>query len=606
MAKNTGLPDRSEVLEENTWKMEDMFSSDEVWEEEYQKLEKDMERLSVYQGKLGDSADSLYQALCCYSDMACRLERIVVYANQKLHQDTRNGKYQGFAGKARNLEVKFDGVSAYLEPEILTIREDLLREYLKSGNGIVEFQQYIDNLLRQKEHILSKEIEEILSMTGEFSNTADDVYAMFNNADIKFPSILNENKEEALLSHGTFISYLQSKDRRVRKEAMEKYYMPYQEHENVLAELYTANAKKDAFYAKVRHYHSAREASLSKSNIPLAVYDNLIETIHDNFPAFYKYVKLRKRALQVEELHMYDSYVPLIQEIEKKIPFEKAKEMVKEGLKPMGEDYLAKLEEGFENRWIDIYENQGKRSGAYSWGAYGVHPYVLLNYNDSLNNVFTLAHEMGHALHSYYSDSNQNYINAAYRLFVAEVASTCNESLLIQDMLKKTEDKKEKMYLINYFLDKFKGTMFRQTMFAEFEKITHDMVERGENLTKEVLKKIYHELNELYFGPDMIVDEQIDMEWARIPHFYNSFYVYQYATGFSAAIALSKRILELGEAGVRDYMKFLTGGCAKYPIELLKDAGVDMESPKPVKDAMAVFEDFVNQLEQLMDEKDGI
>lgn len=606
MAKNTGLPDRNEVLEENTWKMEDMFSSDEVWEEEYQKLEKDMERLSVYQGKLGDSADSLYQALCCYSDMACRLERIVVYANQKLHQDTRNGKYQGFAGKARNLEVKFDGVSAYLEPEILTIREDLLREYLESGNGIVEFQQYIDNLLRQKEHILSKEIEEILSMTGEFSNTADDVYAMFNNADIKFPSILNENKEEALLSHGTFISYLQSKDRRVRKEAMEKYYMPYQEHENVLAELYTANAKKDAFYAKVRHYHSAREASLSKSNIPLAVYDNLIETIHDNFPAFYKYVKLRKRALQVEELHMYDSYVPLIQEIEKKIPFEKAKEMVKEGLKPMGEDYLAKLEEGFENRWIDIYENQGKRSGAYSWGAYGVHPYVLLNYNDSLNNVFTLAHEMGHALHSYYSDSNQNYINAAYRLFVAEVASTCNESLLIQDMLKKTEDKKEKMYLINYFLDKFKGTMFRQTMFAEFEKITHDMVERGENLTKEVLKKIYHELNELYFGPDMIVDEQIDMEWARIPHFYNSFYVYQYATGFSAAIALSKRILELGEAGVRDYMKFLTGGCAKYPIELLKDAGVDMESPKPVKDAMAVFEDFVNQLEQLMDEEDGI
>lgn len=606
MAKNTGLPDRNEVLEENTWKMEDMFSSDEVWEEEYQKLEKDMERLSVYQGKLGDSADSLYQALCCYSDMACRLERIVVYANQKLHQDTRNGKYQGFAGKARNLEVKFDGVSAYLEPEILTIREDLLREYLESGNGIVEFQQYIDNLLRQKEHILSKEIEEILSMTGEFSNTADDVYAMFNNADIKFPSILNENKEEALLSHGTFISYLQSKDRRVRKEAMEKYYMPYQEHENVLAELYTANAKKDAFYAKVRHYHSAREASLSKSNIPLAVYDNLIETIHDSFPAFYKYVKLRKRALQVEELHMYDSYVPLIQEIEKKIPFEKAKEMVKEGLKPMGEDYLAKLEEGFENRWIDIYENQGKRSGAYSWGAYGVHPYVLLNYNDSLNNVFTLAHEMGHALHSYYSDSNQNYINAAYRLFVAEVASTCNESLLIQDMLKKTEDKKEKMYLINYFLDKFKGTMFRQTMFAEFEKITHDMVERGENLTKEVLKKIYHELNELYFGPDMIVDEQINMEWARIPHFYNSFYVYQYATGFSAAIALSKRILELGEAGVRDYMKFLTGGCAKYPIELLKDAGVDMESPKPVKDAMAVFEDFVNQLEQLMDEEDGI
>ncbi len=605
MATKTKLPDRSEVLEEYTWKMEDMFSSDEAWEEEYQKLEKEMENLSSFQGTLENSAEALYQALRFYSDIACRMERIIVYANQKLHQDTRNGKYQGFAGKAKNLGVKFDGISSYLEPELLEIQEEQLKEYL-ADNKMAEFKQYIGNLLRQKEHVLSKEIEKILSMTGEFSDTADDVYSMFNNADIKFPSVTDENGEEVLLSHGTYISYLENKDRRVRKEALEKYYIPYQEHENVLASLYAANAKKDAFYAKVRHYSSAREASLKNSNIPLSVYDNLIKAVHESFPIFYKYMALRKRALQVEKLHMYDIYVPLIQEQEKKITFEKAKEMVKEGLKPMGEEYLKKLEEGFQNRWIDVYENQGKRSGAYSWGAYGVHPYVLLNYHDSLDNVFTLAHEMGHALHSYYSDANQTYMNAAYKLFVAEVASTCNESLLIQDMLKKTEDRKEKMYLINYFLDKFKGTMFRQTMFAEFEKITHEMVEQGENLTKEGLKKIYHELNELYFGPDVVIDEQIDMEWARIPHFYNSFYVYQYATGFSAAIALSKRILELGEAGVKDYMKFLTGGCSKYPIELLRDAGVDMESTEPVKEAIEVFQALVKQLEELMDEEDGI
>ena len=456
-----------------------------------------------------------------------------------------------------------------------------------------------DNLLRQKEHILPKEMEELLSKTMEFSNTADDVFSMFNNADIRFGMVKDENGQEIELTHGRYGKLMESKDREVRKATMEACYRPYEAHENTLAALYQANAKKESFYAKVRKYENAREYSLFSSNIPVSVYDNLIDAVHEALPVFYRYVALRKRLLKVDELHMYDVYAPLVDQDEQKIDFEQAKQMVKEGLQPLGEDYIELLEKGFRERWIDVYENQGKRSGAYSWGSYGVHPYVLLNYNGSLNHVFTLAHEMGHALHSWYSDQNQTYINAGYRLFVAEVASTCNEALLIQDMLKKTEDKKQKAYLINYFLEQFKSTLFRQTMFAEFEKLTHDMVDAGESLNAEVLKSVYRNLNEKYFGPDMVIDSQIEMEWARIPHFYNSFYVYQYATGFSAAMALSSKILKEGDAAVKNYKKFLSGGCSMYPIELLRVAGVDMEKPEPVKEALAVFAEFVKQMEEL-------
>lgn len=590
---------RSDIKTEDTWKMEDMFASDEVWQEAYKAVEESLSGLDAYKGRLGVAAALLCDALKLKSDVECRAERVYVYANQKLHEDTRRGKYQDFSAKAKNLMVKLDSAVSYMVPEILAIPEDTLKAYIKAPD-MEEFHQELSNILRQKKHTLSAEMEAMLSKVGEFSDTAEDIFSMFNNADVKFGEVVDTDGERVELTHGRYALFMESEDRRLRKDTFETFYIPYQSHENMLAAAYQANAKKDAFFADVRGYESARQASLDNSNIPIAVYDNLIEAIHKALPVFHRYVALRKKLLKVDELHMYDVYAPLVSQADKKIPFEKAREMVLEGLRPMGEEYIEKLREGFKNRWIDVYENQGKRTGAYSWGAYGVHPYVLLNYNDSLNHVFTLAHEMGHALHSYYSDASQPFVNAGYRLFVAEVASTCNEALLIRDLLDKTQDKKERAYLINYFLEQFKGTMFRQTMFAEFEKITHEMVEKGETLNADTLKACYRKLNEEYFGPDMVVDEQVEMEWARIPHFYSSFYVYQYATGFAAAIALSSRILKLGSEAVSDYMKFLTGGCSKYPIDLLKDAGVDMTTPEPVEAAMKVFEDLIGQLEELV------
>lgn len=599
MSETGNLAERSAHKIEDTWKLEDLYETDAAWEEAVAGLTKEIPGLAEFQGHLAESAAMLLEALKTKSSIEERAERIYVYANQKLHEDTRRSIYQDFSARADNLMVELGSCCAYFAPEILSIPEERIESFFKEENGLAEYRQMISDLLRQKEHILPQQMEELLSRTGEFANAADDVFSMFNNADIRFGSITDEKGNTVELTHGRYGKLMESKDRRVRRDTFETYYRPYENFENTLAALYQANAKKDSFYAKVRHYDSAREASLSDSNIPVSVYDSLIEAVHEALPVFHRYVALRKKLLKVDELHMYDVYAPLVEETEQKISFEQAKEMVREGLRPLGEEYGKLLEKGFNERWIDIYENQGKRSGAYSWGAYGVHPYVLLNYNESLDHVFTLAHEMGHALHTYYSNQNQTYVNAGYRLFVAEVASTCNEALLIQDLLKKTEDKKRKAYLINYFLEQFKGTVFRQTMFAEFEKLTHEMADKGESLNAETLKVLYRKLNEQYFGPDMLIDSQIDMEWARIPHFYESFYVYQYATGFSAAMALSRRILAQGEEAVKDYRRFLSGGCSLYPIELLRIAGVDMEKPEPVKEALAVFEEFVKQMEEL-------
>ena len=422
---------------------------------------------------------------------------------------------------------------------------------------------------------------------------------MYNGADIDFPSVTDSDGEQIKITHGNFVPILGGTDRELRRRAFIALYDTYGKMKNTIAATFNANVEQACFYADVRNYLSTLEMYLDGSNIPVSVYDNLIEVVHEKMDLMHRYVKLRKKILGVDELHMYDVYAPIAKPPKEKISFEKAKEMVLEGLAPMGEAYLSKLKEGFANRWIDVYENEGKRSGAYSWGAYGVHPYVLLNYQGTLDDVFTLAHEMGHALHSYYSDANQPYIQAGYRIFVAEVASTCNESLLIHDLLKKTEDKETKAYLINHFLEQFKGTLYRQTMFAEFEKITHGMVEKGETLTSDVLCKIYYDLNKQYFGPEMVSDEEIALEWARIPHFYNPFYVYQYATGISAAIALSRKIMKEGEKGVEDYMKFLTGGGSKDPIELLKLAGVDMNEKKPIEEALELFRELLDQMEAL-------
>ena len=421
----------------------------------------------------------------------------------------------------------------------------------------------------------------------------------FNNADIQFGTVVDEEGNERILTHGTFSNFMESKNRRVRKEAFLKLYQAYEDHKNMLAATFSANLKQAAFFAKMRNYPSVLAAELDGGNIPAAVYEQLIEAVHENLPAMYRYVALRKRILGVEELHMYDVYVPMVEGVEKKISYEEARETVREGLSVLGEDYLKLLDEGFSDGWIDVYENQGKRSGAYSWGAYGTHPYVLLNYSGNLNSVFTLAHEMGHAIHSYYSDHNQPYIYAGYRIFVAEVASTCNEALLIHYLIEHARDQKEEAYLINYFLDQFKGTVYRQTMFAEFEKKAHELMEQEGSVPAQTYCDIYYELNQKYFGPDMVSDPEIALEWARIPHFYTPFYVYQYATGFSAAIAISQKILK-GEPGIIEkYKKFLSGGSSEDPIDLLKICGVDMEKRETVDEALAVFASYVEKLENI-------
>lgn len=594
------LPARSEIAEADKWALEDLFLTDADWEAAVKQLEEQLAQLKGYAGKVSASADALYAYLTLADETENLFEKVLVYSNEKMHEDMGNSTYQGYAAQAQAAATRLSAAEAFFEPELLAMEESRLQGFLKEDPKLEKYRILIDRIWRRKEHTLSAAGEEILAKTYEMATAPDDIFSMFNDADAKFGTIRDENGKEVELTHGRFGGFMESSDRRVRKEAFEALYQTYDQFKNTLAATYSANVKKAKFYADVRKYPSALAAALAPGNIPTEVYDNLIETVHRFLPAMYRYVALRKRALGVEELHMYDVYVPLVADQTKKIPFAEAKEIVKRGLAPMGEEYVSHLEEGFDHRWIDVYENRGKRSGAYSWGAYGTHPYVLLNYQGKLDDVFTLAHEMGHALHSWYSNANQPYVYSGYLIFVAEVASTCNESLLMQYLLKESKDKKEKAYLLNHFIDQFKGTLFRQTMFAEFEKITHEMYAKGESLTAERLCAVYMDLNRKYFGEEMVSDPQIALEWARIPHFYTEFYVYQYATGFSCAIALSKRILEMGEAGVADYMKFLKGGCAKDPIELLKMAGVDISTPKPVEDALQLFEELVSELEELL------
>lgn len=591
---------REDVKKENTWALEDIYATDDLWERELEELNSICKTFSSYEGHLTESAQRLYEYLTLSERAEKLLERIYIYANQALHVDMNNSKYQDYSARATTAMVQYQSATAFVTPEFLSVDEAVIRGFMEEKEELKIYETMFNRIFREKAHVLSKAEETLLAEVKEVANAADDIFSLFSNADLKFDQIPDEHGNMVDMSNGRYVTFLTSPDRKVRKAAFTSMYKAFGQFKNTLAATYSANAKKASFYAKARKYAGSLEASLEPKAIPVSVYDNLIETIHSHLPKMYKYVALRKKALGVDELHMYDVYVPMIADVDKKISYEEAKATVLEALVPMGEDYLSVLKEGFTNRWIDVYENEGKRSGAYSWGPYGTHPYVLLNHNDNIDSMFTLAHEMGHALHSYYSGKTQPYTYAGYELFVAEVASTCNESLLIHHLLKNCTDKKERAYLINHFLDSFKGTIFRQTMFAEFERITHKMTDNGEALTADKLCEIYYELNKLYFGPDMVSDEEIKYEWARIPHFYSEFYVYQYATGFSAAIALSKRIMELGEEGVKDYMKFLTGGSSKDPIDLLKMAGVDMSTPEPINAAMEMFGELVDELEALI------
>ena len=591
---------REDIPAEDKWRLEDIYSSDEAWEQALATLEEDQKELAAYAGRLSESGQTLYTFLHKMEAANEKSGLLGHYAMRKSDEDTRNAKYQGYVGKFMSIAVGMNAALSFETPEITAISDETLEQFYKDCPELEHFCRYLTDMRRFKDHILSPKEEKLLAAAGEMAQSPSGIYGMFSNADLKFSDAQDSQGNKHPVSQGTFATLQESTDRTLRKNAYDSLYQGFDAFKNTAAGLLNAQNKQLKFFAEARNYNSAFEASLDGNNVPTSVYLNLIEAVHKNLDKMHRYVRLRKKLLGVDELHFYDVYAPLVSDVDRKIPFAEAKQTVYDALAPMGEAYRAILKEGFENRWIDVYENEGKRSGAYSAGA-PVHPYVLLNYTGTLDSQFTLAHEMGHALHSYLSNKYQSHIDSGYVIFVAEVASTCNEALLMEYLLNKTTDKKERAYLINHFLEQFKGTLYRQAMFAEFELNIGKLVSQGQTLTPDVLCNEYRRLNELYFGPDMVVDDQIAVEWARIPHFYYDYYVFQYATGYSAAIALSQRILKEGEPAVKDYMQFLSGGCSKSPIDLLKGAGVDMTGPEPVQQALDLFGTLLDEMEALVD-----
>lgn len=594
------LPKRSEVKEEYTWDVSAMYASKAAWEADLKEVVTIVSDLAKLEGSVMASAEKLLTALELGARAEQKIDLAFNYAERLFDQDQKNTEHQAMSQKMYGVVTDYQSRTAFVVPEILAADKATLAQYFAEKKELELYRRLVDEILRTKEHVLSAEMEKLVAMTGEMAQTPEQVYSIINNADLIYPEIEDENGEKVRLSHGNFVPFEESGDRRVRKDAFEAFYSIYKQFAGTIAGLYNGQVKQQIFYAKARNYASTLEAAVDANNVPSKVYRNLVETVNANMDKMHRYVKLRKKCLGVDELHMYDVYTPMIADAAKKVSYDEAKETVLKALAPLGEDYVATVKEGFENRWIDVYENEGKRSGAYSAGAFGTHPYVLLNYNDTLDNMFTLAHEMGHAMHSWYSNANQPYIYSQYKIFVAEVASTCNEILLMEYLLANTTDKKERAYLLNHYLDSFKGTVYRQTMFAEFEMKSNQMAEAGESLNAENLCKLYYELNQKYFGEDMVSDPQIAYEWARIPHFYYNFYVYQYATSFSAAVAIAHGILEEGAPAVERYKKFLSGGCSMSPVDLLKQVGINMEEPKPIQDALDVFGKVLDEIETLI------
>jgi len=596
------LPVRSEIPVEETWRLEDIFPSDQEWEKEFQDVKNMIPEVKKFEGKLGESADTLYQALDEQNQLLERIGKLYAYSHMRYDQDTTNSFYQGLDDRMKNLYSQAASQLAYIVPEILSIDEGKINEFLKQKSELRLYKHALEELNLQRPHVLSAEMEALLAEAGEIMNASSNTFGMLNNADLQFPTIKDENGNDVEVTHGRYSRFLESADQRVRHDAFKAVYDTYGKFRNTFASTISGNVKKDNFNARVRKYSSARQAALAGNNIPESVYDNLVKTVNENLPLLQRYIKLRKKVLGLKELHMYDLYTPLVKDVKMEIKYDEAKEIVLKGLAPLGEQYQQVLKEGFENRWVDIHENKGKRSGAYSSGAYGTNPYILLNWQDNVNNLFTLAHELGHSVHSYFTRKTQPYPYGDYSIFVAEVASTCNEALLNDYLLKTIDDEQKRIYLLNHYLEGFRGTVFRQTMFAEYEHLIHQKAQNNEALTADLLTNEYYALNKKYFGEeDIVIDEEIGLEWTRIPHFYYNYYVYQYATGFSAATALSKQILEEGEPAVNRYIKeFLSAGSSDYPIEVLKKAGVDMNSSEPISNACKVFEEKLNEMEQLL------
>ena len=594
----TKLRQRSDIPVEDTWALEDLYITDDAWEEELKSVDEDQAKLVSFAGHLSDSAATLLEYLTAMEQVDEKTAKLGNYAARKADQDTRNTVYQSMYGKFRSRIVALGAACSFETPELMAISDDVLDRFYAEEPGLARYRRYLNNVRRMKEHVLSPAEEKLLAASREMSGAPSNIFGAFSNADMTYADAIDSEGKAHPMSSGAYMGYMNSTDRTLRKSAYESMFGSFRNFRNTSAALLNAQGLQLKFFANARKYPSALDAALDRTQVPTSVYTNLIEAVHQNLPKLHRYVKLRKKLLNLDEMHYYDLYVPLLSDVDKKISFEEAKTAVYEALEPLGEDYRAILKEGFENRWIDVYENVGKRAGAYSAGGV-VHPYVLLNYNGTLRSQFTLAHEMGHALHSYLSCKHQNPVDANYVIFVAEVASTCNEALLMEYLLNRTTDKKERAYLINHFLEQFRGIIYRQTMFAEFELFMGRSVAEGKTLTADMLCAEYRRLNELYYGPDVVTDDQIAVEWARIPHMYYNYYVFQYSTGYSAAIALSRRILSGGEEAVKDYLNFLSGGCSKTPIDLLKGAGVDMTSPEPVNEALKLFDELLDEMEEL-------
>lgn len=595
------IPVRSEADPKYTWALEDVYANNDVWKADLEKARALPAQLAAYKGHLGDSAQKLLEFLQLGDGISVLFDSLYGYAQRRSDEDTANSLYQGMTSQAMSAMVAVDAASSFETPELLAIPDDKLEQFYQEEPALETYRLALTRIRSKRAHILSDAEEKLLAAAGEMSQAPDSVYSVFADADLKFPSATDKDGNSHPVTHGTYIPLMHSADRILRKSAFASLYSVYGQFRNTAAALLSAQVKQLKFYADARKYDSTLQASLDGNYVPTEVYTNLISAVHENMAPMYRYVDLRRKLLGVDELHMYDLYTPIVSDVDVNIPYEEAKQTVYDALACMGDDYRAILKEGFDNRWIDVYENVGKCSGAYSAGL-RKHPYVLLNYSGTLDSMFTLAHEMGHAIHSYLSNKHQPVAYSNYSIFVAEVASTCNEALLMQHLLKTTKDKKRRAYLINYFLEQFRTTLYRQTMFAEFELEINRRNERGESLTAESLNALYHELNHQYFGDDIVIDKEIDLEWARIPHFYYDYYVYQYATGYSAAIALSRRILKEGAPAVKDYIHFLSGGCSTDPISLLRGAGVDMASTAPIHDTLQLFDELITEMEQLMEE----
>jgi len=593
---------RDQIDASDKWAIAEMFPNDDILESTFNEVELLATEISSFIGKVCDTAESFLKVLKIRDDIWRKISNLYTFTRMKKDEDNRDSKYQGLFDRAISTNVKAEGVMSYIGPEILLNEEDKILTFINTMTELEPYRFYIKELFRQKEHSLSDKEEKLLALSGEMASGPRSVFSMFNNADVKFDEIENEKGETIELTKGNYVKFLESSNQEVRKNAFNAFYKSYKYVKNTIGTTMIASYKKDAFYTTVRNYPSTIERALDDDFVPLSVYNNLIGTIHNRMDLMHRYVELRKKMLNLDEIHMYDLYAPLVGEVKRSIPYDEACKMVYDGLDSLGDDYRSILKEGFDSNWIDVYETTGKTSGAYSWGTYDSKPYVLLNYQDNLNYVFTLAHEMGHSIHSYLSKKNQEFINSSYKIFVAEVASTVNESLLMQSLLKQDLSKKERMFLLNHFMEQFKGTVYRQTMFAEFEQLAHKQVDESIAVTTDSLSNQYYELNKRYFGDGVVIDEDIRYEWMRIPHFYNAFYVYKYATGFSAAIAISQRILKEGQPAVDDYIKFLKSGGSDHPIELLKIAGVDMTTTKPIEEALDMFEMIISEMESLSEE----